>query len=292
VSPNWPPVSPGIHAWHGCVPLFGMGYDWISFTTDYGIDDGFVGVCEGVVARIAPDPKVIHISHTVPPQDVRRGAAILAQAVPYLPPAVHFAVVDPGVGTDRRGVVVVAAEGVLVGPDNGLLMSAAELLGGVRAAYELVERAYQLSTVSATFHGRDVFAPAAAHLAAGVSPENFGPIVDPATLVRLPEPETTVELGKLGTEIRYIDTFGNIQLAATGADLDASGAVPGTKAHANLNGRSATAQVGRTFADAIPEGLIVYVDSGGRVALAVNGGSAAADFGGNIGDPVLLLFAR
>jgi len=269
-----------------------MSYDWISFTTDYGLDDGFVGVCEGVVARISPATRIVHISHTVPQRDVRRGAAILAQAVPYLPPSVHFGVVDPGVGTDRRGIVIVAAGGLLVGPDNGLLVAAAELLGGVRAAYELIEPAYQLSTVSATFHGRDVFAPAAAHLAAGVAPENFGPGVDPATLVRLPEPETSVEPGKITTEIRYIDAFGNIQLAATGADLDASGAVPGTPAHANLNGRSVKATVGRTFGDAILDGLIVYVDSGARVALAVNGGSAAGDFGGTIGDQVLLLFAR
>jgi S-adenosyl-L-methionine hydrolase (adenosine-forming) len=181
---------------------------------------------------------------------------------------------------------------VLVGPDNGLLVPAAELLGGVRAVHELAEPAYKLSTVSATFHGRDVFAPAAAHLAAGVTAERFGPAVDPAALVRLPEPETLVEQGKLTTEIRYIDTFGNIQLAATGADLDSSGATLGTTAHANLSGRSAKATVGRTFADTIHDGLIVYVDSGGRVALAVNGGSAARDFGGKVGDPVLLLFAR
>ncbi|HEX6356797.1 SAM-dependent chlorinase/fluorinase [Actinophytocola sp.] len=269
-----------------------MSYDWISFTTDYGIDDGFVGICEGVIARIAGGPRVIHISHTVPPQDVRRGASVLAQAVPYLPPAVHLAVVDPGVGTDRRGVVLVAAEGVLVGPDNGLLVPAAEVLGGVRAAYELAEPTYRLSTVSATFHGRDVFAPAAAHLAAGVTPEHFGPAVDPATLVRLPEPETTVEPGKLTTEIQYIDTFGNIQLAATGADFDACGANLGAMAHANINGRSANATVGRTFDDAGPEGLIVYVDSSGRVALAINEGSAAREFGGSVGDPVWVLFAR
>jgi len=269
-----------------------MSYDWISFTTDYGIDDGFVGVCEGVIARIAPGPRVIHVSHTVPPQDVRLGAAVLAQAVPYLPPAVHLAVVDPGVGTDRRGVVLVAENGMLVGPDNGLLVPAAESLGGVRAAYELVEPAYRLPTVSATFHGRDVFAPAAAHLAAGVPVERFGPAVDPATLVWLPEPETFVEQGKLSTEIRYIDTFGNIQLAATGSDLDASGGALGTTAHANLNGRSMKATVGRTFADASLDGLIVYVDSGGWVALAVNGGSAANEFGGKVGDPVRLLFAR
>ncbi|MCA1655575.1 MAG: SAM-dependent chlorinase/fluorinase, partial [Pseudonocardiaceae bacterium] len=108
-----------------------MSYDWISFTTDYGIEDGFVGACEGVVARISPGPRILHISHTVPPRDVRRGAAILAQAVPYLPPSVHLAVVDPGVGTNRRGVVLATVAGLLVGPDNGLLVPAADALGGV-----------------------------------------------------------------------------------------------------------------------------------------------------------------
>jgi S-adenosylmethionine hydrolase len=269
-----------------------MSYDWISFTTDYGIDDGFVGACEGVIARIAPAPRVLHVSHTVPPQDVRRGGVILAQAVPYLPPAVHLAVVDPGVGTDRRGMVVVAAEGLLVGPDNGLLIPAAEMLGGVRAAYELTQPAYQLSRVSATFHGRDVFAPAAAHLAAGIAPENFGAPVDVDTLVRLPEPETLVEQGKLTTEILSVDSFGNIQLAATGADLDAAGATLGITGHANLAGRSVTATVGRTFQETGPDTLLVYVDSAGRVALAVDRGSAATDFSAVPGDQVLLLFAR
>jgi S-adenosylmethionine hydrolase len=269
-----------------------MSYDWISFTTDYGMDDGFVAACEGVMARIAPGPRVLHVSHTVPAQDVRRGGAILAQAVPYLPPAVHLAVVDPGVGTDRRGMVLLAAEGMLVGPDNGLLIPAAEQLGGVRAAYELTEPSYQLSRVSATFHGRDVFAPAAAHLAAGIAPENFGAALDVSTLVRLPEPETLVEQGKVTTEILSVDSFGNIQLAATGADLDASGATPGTSVHANLGGRSVTGRVGRTFGDAASETLLIYVDSAGRVALAVDRGSAAIDFNAVPGDQVLLLFAR
>jgi S-adenosylmethionine hydrolase len=269
-----------------------MRYDWISFTTDYGIDDGFVAACEGVIARIAPGRRVLHVSHTVPAQDVRRGGAILAQTVPYLPPAVHLAVVDPGVGTDRRGMVLLAAEGMLVGPDNGLLIPAAEALGGVRAAYELSDPAYQLSRVSVTFHGRDIFAPAAAHLAAGVAPEDFGAALDVDTLVRLPEPETLVEQGKLTTEILAVDSFGNIQLAATGADLDAAGAVPGTSAHINLGGRSVTASTGRTFHDAAPETLLVYVDSAGRVSLAIDGGSAAAEFSATPGDQVLLLFAR
>lgn len=269
-----------------------MSYDWISFTTDYGTDDGFVAVCEGVIARIAPAPRVLHVTHTVPAQDVHRGSWVLAHTIPYLPPAVHLAVVDPGVGTERRGVVLVAAEGLLVGPDNGLLIPAAEALGGIRAAYHLSEPAYQLSRVSATFHGRDIFAPAAAHLAAGIAPENFGPPVDLTTLVRLPEPETLAEQGKLSTAVFAIDSFGNVALAATGADLDAAGATPGTSAHVNLGGRTVNAVVTRTFGDAGPDAYVVYVDSAGRVALAVNGGSAAADFDATLGDSVLLLFAR
>jgi S-adenosylmethionine hydrolase len=269
-----------------------MNYDWISFTTDYGTRDGFVAACEGVIARVAPARRVLHVTHSVPAQDIRRGAAVLAQTVPYLPTAVHLAVVDPGVGTERRAVVVVAEEGLLVGPDNGLLVPAAEALGGVRAAYHLTEPAYRLSRVSATFHGRDIFAPAAAHLACGVAPENFGAPIEVTTLVRLPEAETVVEPGKLATEVFSIDSFGNVQLAATEADLNATGATPGTSAHVNLRGRSANAVVARTFGDAGLEAFVVYVDSAGRVALAVNGGSAAADFDAALGDQVLLLFAR
>ncbi|OLF13243.1 SAM hydrolase/SAM-dependent halogenase family protein [Actinophytocola xanthii] len=269
-----------------------MAYDWISFTTDYGTDDGFVAACEGVVARIAPALRVLHVSHRVPAQDVRRGAAILAQTVSYLPPAVHLAVVDPGVGTNRRGVVLVAGDGLLVGPDNGLLVSAAEALGGIRAAHQLTEPAYQLPRVSATFHGRDVFAPAAAHLATGVAPEELGPPVEVGTLVRLPEPETIAEPGKLTTEVLAVDAFGNVQLAATGADLAAAGANAGVAAHVNLGGRSVTAVVARTFGDTAPGALIVFLDSAGQVALAVNGGSAASAFGGALGEQAVLLFAR
>ncbi|WP_009480267.1 S-adenosyl-l-methionine hydroxide adenosyltransferase family protein [Rhodococcus sp. JVH1] len=132
-----------------------MVYDWISFTTDYGLSDGFVAACHGVIARLAPGVRMIDVTHAVPPQRVRWGAAVLAQTVPYLPPSVHLAVVDPGVGTDRRPIVVVTDAGVLVGPDNGLLRPAAEALGGVRSAYLLAAPEYRLSTVSASFHGRD-----------------------------------------------------------------------------------------------------------------------------------------
>ena len=158
-----------------------MGFEWISMTTDYGVDDGFVAVCKGVIARLAPHVRTIDITHTVPPQDVRRGASVLAQTAPYLPPAVHLAVIDPGVGTSRRGLVLVAGGSMLVGPDNGLLVPAADSLGEIESGYELANPEYWLPSVSPTFHGRDVFAPVAAHLASGVPPDKLGPPVEPST---------------------------------------------------------------------------------------------------------------
>jgi S-adenosylmethionine hydrolase len=253
-------------------------YDWISFTTDYGTDDGFVAACVGVIARLAPAARVLHVTHTVAPHDIRRGATVLAQTAPYLPPAVHLAVVDPGVGTTRRAIVLAAGESLLVGPDNGLLIPAAEALGGVAAAHGLTNPDYRLPAVSATFHGRDIFAPAAAHLATGVHPGQLGPPVDPATLVRLPEPRTVVEQGKLRTEVLSVDRFGNLQLAAR--ELGTLGPV------VRIGDQEAT--VGRTFADAPPGNLVVYLDSAGHVAVAVNGGSAAATLHCGSGDEVHL----
>jgi S-adenosylmethionine hydrolase len=200
-----------------------MSHGWVSFTTDYGRADGFVAACLGVIARTAPHVRVIDVTHDVPPGDVRRGAAVLAQTVGYLPPSVHLAVVDPGVGTARRGLAVVTGSGVLVGPDNGLLLPAAGALGGITATYELAEREFWSPDVSRTFHGRDVFAPVAAHLANGVDPAVLGPAVAAGDLVRLPEPAVTARPGELTAEVLTIDRFGNVQLAATAADLRTAG---------------------------------------------------------------------
>jgi S-adenosyl-L-methionine hydrolase (adenosine-forming) len=157
-------------------------YQWITFLTDYGWADNFVGVCHGVMARIAPSARIIDVIHLVPAGNIRHGAHVLEQAVPYLPTAVHLAVVDPGVGTSRRAVAVVAGEHVLVGPDNGLLHWAAQQLGGPERAHHLDAQWFQLRPTSATFHGRDVFSPAAAHLADGVDLEELGPAVAVETL--------------------------------------------------------------------------------------------------------------
>jgi hypothetical protein len=252
------------------------GYEWITLTTDYGLSDGFVAACHGVVARIAPGVRVIDVTHLVAPGDVARGAAVLAQAVPHLPAAVHVAVVDPGVGTARRGIAVQTPAGALVGPDNGLLPWAADALGGVTAAVELTNPAWFTGSVSRTFHGRDVFAPAAARLASGADLADAGPAVDPAALVRLPDPVVAVGDGWVEAEVLTVDRFGNVQLAANAHDLTGLGE------HLRVSGVPAVR--GSTFADAKPGGLVVYVDSAERVAIAVNGGRAVVVLGVRPGD--------
>lgn len=240
---------------------------WISFTTDYGLEDGFVAACHGVIARLAPAARVIDVTHLVPPGDVRRGAAVLAQTVPHLPAAVHVAVVDPGVGTARRAVALAAGDGLLVGPDNGLLLDAATALGGVRAAVELTNPGWLGARVSATFHGRDVFAPVAARLALGAPLADAGPEVDPDTLVRLPTPLVRPEADGFTAEVLTVDHFGNVQLAAPAALL--------APLPRELRVAHQAAVHGRTFGDAPPGGLVVHVDSAGLVAVAMNGGRAA-----------------
>jgi S-adenosylmethionine hydrolase len=252
----------------------------VSFLTDYGCADGFVAACHGVLARIAPSVRVIDITHQIPPQRVRRGAAVLAQTVPWLPPAVHIAVVDPGVGTARRGIAVQAGDAeqasILVGPDNGLLSWAWAALGGARSAVALEEPAYRLPAVSATFHGRDVFAPAAAHLAAGVPLDALGPAIDLETLIRLPEPSCVIRPGEVEAEIRSIDGFGNVQLAAISEQLAAAGVSVGDSVMVRTRESAFPARVGRTFADVPVGSLVVIADSAGYAAVAANGGSAAA----------------
>ena len=251
------------------------GFGWISLCTDYGYTDGFVAACHGVIARIAPHAQVLDVTHAVAPGDVRRGSVLLADTLPWLPAAVHVAVVDPGVGTARRGIALVSGGTVLIGPDNGLLIPAAEVLGGVRAAYELIEPAYRLETVSATFHGRDIFAPAAAHLAVGVPPDALGPAVDAASLVTLPVPMCQVDGDQIRVEVLTVDHFGNVALAAGAAELAAAGLRTGAAAILRWPAGVEPVLIGTTFADVAPGELVLLVDSAGRLAVALRGGSAA-----------------
>jgi S-adenosyl-L-methionine hydrolase (adenosine-forming) len=252
-----------------------LAFAWIWLLTDYGTSDGFVASCRGVIARIAPSARVVDITHEVPAGDIRHGAAVLAQTVPYLPRSIVVGVVDPGVGTARRAVVLAAGDIILVGPDNGLLPWAADAVGGASTAVELVEPRYLLDVSARTFAGRDVFAPAAAHVALGVPIEDLGPTLPVDSLTRLPVPRTDTRAGVLDTEVLSVDRFGNVQLAAAAADLAAAGLVDGAVWIAVVD-RSYVATVGTTFADVPPGDLVVFVDSAGHVALAVNGGAAAS----------------
>lgn len=252
-------------------------YQCLTFLTDYGLEDGFVAACHGVAARISPDARIIDITHLVPPGDVRRGAAMLAQTVPYLPPGVHVAVVDPGVGTQRRGIAVAAGGRVFVGPDNGLLSWAvreAAADGRVRA-YELTNEELWLRPVSATFHGRDVFTPVAAHLMNGMDIAQTGSPLRPDDLVTLPTPMRRIRGEEIEGEVLTVDRFGNVQLSIPAADLEGLGVRPGEPVRLSLGKRTMSVRLERTFGEVPPGELVAYADSAGYVALAVNSGNAA-----------------
>jgi S-adenosylmethionine hydrolase len=249
----------------------------VTLLTDYGLEDGFVAACHGVIASICPPARIIDITHLVPPGDVRRGAAIMAQTVPYLPAGVHVAVIDPGVGTRRRAVAIAAGERVFVGPDNGVLWWAAAAPG--MRAYELTDQKLWLDPVSATFHGRDIFAPVAAHIAAGHDVATVGAEIDPAGLIRLPEPVHAVRQGVAEGEVVTVDRFGNVQLSITGADLEEIGARWGGTLMVTLGRQSIRMPYGETFGSVRPGELVAYADATGQVSLAVNAGNAAQRLG-------------
>lgn len=236
-------------------------FDYVSFTTDYGLSDGFVASCHGVIAKIAPEVRVIDVTHQIAPGDVTRAAAVLAQTVPHLPPAVHLAVVDPGVGTSRRAIVLETRDALLVGPDNGVLIWAAETLGGIINAFELSIP----DGASRTFHGRDVFAPTAARLARGTFFDQAH--ISAESLARLADPVVALGDGWLEAEVLTIDRFGNVQLAAPASLL--------TQLPDTVTVGGVRALRGQTFADAPSGGLVVFADSAGHLAVAVNGGRAA-----------------
>ena len=257
----------------------------IGFLTDFGLD-GAAAICRGVMLSIARDAQIIDISHTVAKFAIRDGAYLLATAVPWLPVGVHVAVVDPGVGTDRRPIALLTQRGdVLIGPDNGLLLPAAHRLGGVTAARVIENRSWLLPAASSTFHGRDVFAPAAAHLATGAPFDDVGPEVEPATLVELAVAMTTISDGHVATEVVYVDSFGNLRLAGGAAELAAAlGAVePGTRLEVTLQESTAEEHVivrwSRTFGETPAGALLAYEDSSGALAIAESSGSAARRLG-------------
>lgn len=259
----------------------------VTFLSDYGLDDDFAGVCHGVIARIAPRARIIDVTHGIGRHDVRSGALTLRRALPYMPAGVHVAVVDPEVGAGRRAVALVCAERerVLVGPDNGLLSLAAARFGGVVEAVEIGSSPLCLQHVSASFHGRDVFAPVAAHLATGdVTLAAAGPAIDPAELVQLVLPRPRASEGGLVAHVLQADRYGNVVLDAEPADLARSGLRRG--AAVTVNGRRAL--FATTFAD-VPAGeLVLYEDGYGAPSLAVNLGSALDALGLELDGEILI----
>jgi S-adenosyl-L-methionine hydrolase (adenosine-forming) len=263
-------------------------FDTITFLTDYGTGDEFVGVVKSVIRSIAPDVTVLDLTHDVPPHDVQAGALLLGRSAQYLCPGVVLAVVDPGVGTDRRAVAVEVGGGqsILVGPDNGLLAPAVAMCGGATAAVELTDPDYQLAAPGPTFAGRDVFAPAAAHLCLGVPLTDLGPAVDPMTLlpgtVALPRDESD---GSIVAQVLWIDRFGNCQL---NVDPD-EGARLGAQVQLRWGeGTTRTARRASTY-DELGTGQIgLVVDSYGLLSIALSRRSAAAELGLTTGAEVVL----
>jgi S-adenosyl-L-methionine hydrolase (adenosine-forming) len=261
----------------------------VTLLTDYGTDDEFVGVCHGVIEHIAPGCRVIDVTHGIPRHDVRHGAIVLRNALPYMPAGVHVAVVDPEVGSERRAVALRCEDGrTLVGPDNGVLAPAAARFGGVADAVDVSRSPYRLEPVSATFHGRDIFCPVAARLAMGAELADAGERIDPRRLVVLERPAASVVGGALTAYARVIDRFGNVSLGVRHEELAGTGLALGRGARVETHGTERDATFARSFADVAPGELILYEDAYRTLALAVNRGSAAEQLGLRPDDPVKL----
>ncbi|MBA2382079.1 MAG: SAM-dependent chlorinase/fluorinase [Chloroflexi bacterium] len=254
--------------------------------SDFGARDPSAAIMRGVVLGIAPDARIVDISHEVHKFAIRDGALLLWCALPYLPVGFHVAVVDPGVGTARLPVAIATGRGdVLIGPDNGLLPAAAARLGGVTTVHVLEAPEFRLPVVSTSFHGRDIFAPAAAHLARGLDVARLGPALDPATLVASPIREPAIRASELASSVVYVDTFGNVKLAGLRADLEAAlGPVrAGEPLSIDLDrdgpGHTIRTTWQATFGEVAVSETLLYEDSYGRLCIAASQADAAAKHG-------------
>jgi S-adenosylmethionine hydrolase len=252
----------------------------VTLLTDYGRDDEFVGVCHGVIRSIHPDAQIVDLTHGIERYAVRQGAIVLRNTLPYLPVGVHVGVVDPQVGTERRALALRTGDGrILVGPDNGLLSLAWERAGGVELAVDVTRSPHRLEPVSATFHGRDVFAPVAARLAAGAELADAGDPLDPASLATVELPAPRLEADALVAHALIVDRFGNAALNVAHDDLAGSGITLGGGVELEVGGERYLATYAGTFADVQAGELLVYEDAYRTLAVAINRGDAAATLG-------------
>jgi S-adenosylmethionine hydrolase len=265
----------------------------VTFLSDYGLEDEFVGVCHGVMLRIAPWLRIIDVHHYILRQDIRHGSIVLEQSVRYLPEGVHLAVVDPSVGSKRRAVVIECnSERVFVGPDNGLLMGAAEASGGIARAFDIRNEALLLTPISRTFQGRDVFAPAAAHIAAGVDPSELGPKLAADKLTRLELSEAWVHDDHLHAEVLQVDRFGNLQFNFDSAHLDRVNVTPNEVMEIRMEGHRLNVPFGDTFADVEAGHFVLVEDSYRHMSLAINKGDAAHKLQARAGSTAIVGPAR
>ena len=263
----------------------------VTFLSDFGTADDFVGICHGVILRACPGAQVVHVTHGIRPQAIGHGARVLAGAIPYLPVGVHLAVVDPGVGSGRHAIALRSGDGRLfVGPDNGLLITAAEACGGIVEAHEISNPDVMLHPVSRTFHARDVFSPATGHLAAGMPLANLGPALDPADLVRRVGIDHELDGSLLKASVQHVDRFGNIQLAVFASELDGL-FEPGRLAEVVTPDDRYYVRCAETFADVDAGELVLYKDSSGLLSVAVNRGSAAELTASEAGDEIGVEFS-
>lgn len=247
----------------------------VALLTDFGLGDPFVGICHGVIMRVDHGIPIIDLTHGIGRQDIRAGAVALADSAPFLPDdAVVVGVVDPGVGSERRAIAVESVDGMIfVGPDNGLLMAAIESRGGAKAAFEISGSPWRLEPVSSTFHGRDIFSPVAARLAAGAPIVESGVAIGHDDLVSLELPRTSFVDGDLTTAVLAIDQYGNARLAATPTDL---GAIElGATVEIDTDDMRRQAVYARTYEQASNGDPLLIVDSSGSLSISVNGGDAA-----------------
>lgn len=279
----------GFRGPHSRVPLPTRKRAIIGFLSDFGLADGFVGTCKGVIKSINEDAEIIDISHDIPDYDARKGAFILASAVLFVKAQVFIAVVDPGVGVSRRGIAIQTEKGsLLVGPDNGILLPAASRLGGIKRVFELTNKKFMLQPVSQTFHGRDVFAPIAAHIALGTDIGEMGPEISPQTLAKPPWKEAELAGGVLRTQVIDVDKFGTVHLNASAGDL--------SKLHIGLNSqikltwdkRQTILPLLETFGQVKRGEAMLLVDSSSFLSIAVNQGSAAQKLSLKLGDTVII----
>ena len=262
----------------------------ISFLSDFGHADEFVGVVHGVIAKLAPDSRVIDVGHEVAPGNVRSGALALTRAIQYLPEGVCLAVVDPGVGSDRRAIAAETPWGYFVGPDNGLLSPAVAMVGGATRTVSIENPEAMIPSPGETFHGRDVFAPAAALLASGEAPlEELGPLVPDEELVPLMLPLAEVEGGMVVGEAWWVDGFGNVQTNIAPTDLQMLGHSPGDVVAVKVGASIHNLPWVVSYAEVEEGESLLHVDSAGMVAVAVRGRQASDVLGIGEGVAVTML---